>query len=141
MKPCVIGTQFWSAIQTVSKLERGQLDAGNESGSPSSPICEKTHADDLGSIEAVDSRITVSRQIQLKAIVPCRKEVRPVRKASIRDYRYSLDDRLLRQTLDYSSFLQGLHRSHAREELRSANNAEGSPTAATPSVLLCAPKS
>jgi hypothetical protein len=87
------------------------------------------------------SRITVSGQIQLKATVPCRKEFRPIGKAPIQDDGYCLEDGLRRQALDYSSLLQGLQRSHAREEHRSANNAEGSPTAATSSALLYTPMS
>ena len=59
------------------------LGAGSESGSPSSPIYESTHTDDVENIKTMDSRITVSRRIQLKAIAPCRRELRPVKKRSL----------------------------------------------------------
>jgi len=45
------------------------------------------------------------------------------------------------QVLDHTLFLQELQRPYTGEEHQSANNAEGSPVAATQSALPCTPMS
>jgi hypothetical protein len=47
--------------------------------------------------------------------------------------------RIANESLDHNSFLQKLQGSQACEEHRSANTAEKTPAAATPSALLCDP--